>query len=176
MGELQKRYMISGFGERPFVSSCPRRRCSDVERTSAAVSVATRVSNMRFFLTSTLLFFFFLNFISDFIPFSPNLVANHSPISSITPPPCYLDPLHTPRPLAATVRICTRERCVSKPHPPICVTVTPGLYEAHFKVLPLPWSDEPIMSLQLEPAKLSPWQRRDSKPRLSGRSIGEPAP
>ena len=30
------------------------------------------------------------------------------------------------------------------------------------------------MSLQLEPAKLSPWQRRDSKPRLSGRSIGEP--
>ena len=32
--------------------------------------------------------FFFLNkCISDFIPFSPNLVANHTPISSITPPP-----------------------------------------------------------------------------------------
>ena len=41
---------------------------------------------------------------------------------------------------------------------------------------PLPWSDEPIMSLQLEPAKLSPWQRQDSKPHLSGCSIGEPAP
>ena len=37
-------------------------------------------------------------FISDFIPlFSPNLVANHTPISSITPP-CYLDPPRTPRP------------------------------------------------------------------------------
>ena len=66
--------------------------------------------------------------------------------------------------------------------PPICVTVTPGSYEVHFlmrlsRCWVLPWSDEPIMSLQLEPAKLSPWQmRRDSKPRLSGRSIGEPAP
>ena len=39
----------------------------------------------------------FYKFISDFIPFSPNLVANHTPISSITPP-CYLDPPHTPRP------------------------------------------------------------------------------
>ena len=29
----------------------------------------------------------FFVFISDFIPFSPNLVANHTPISSITPPP-----------------------------------------------------------------------------------------
>ena len=29
---------------------------------------------------------------------------------------------------------------------------------------PLPRSDEPIMSLQHEPAKLSPWQRRDSNP------------
>ena len=33
-------------------------------------------------------------FISDFIPFFPNLVANHTPISSITPP--RLDPPHTP--------------------------------------------------------------------------------
>ena len=41
------------------------------------------------------IFFFFI--ISDFLPFSPNLVANHTPISSITPP-CYLDPPHTPRP------------------------------------------------------------------------------
>ena len=38
-----------------------------------------------------------LFFFSDFIPFSPNLVANHTPISSITPP-CYLDSPHTPRP------------------------------------------------------------------------------
>ena len=41
---------------------------------------------------------------------------------------------------------------------------------------PLPRSDEPIMSLQREPAKLSPRQRRDSRPRPSGRSVGEPAP
>ena len=41
---------------------------------------------------------------------------------------------------------------------------------------PLPRSDEPIMSLQCELAKLSPWQRRDSRPRPSVRSIGEPAP
>ena len=41
-----------------------------------------------------------------FIPFSPNLVANLTPISSISPPRVtYLDPPHTPRPLAATVRI-----------------------------------------------------------------------
>ena len=48
-----------------------------------------------------------------------------------------------------------------------------------FKLLsppPLPRSDEPIMSLRREPAKLSPWQRRDSRPRPSVRSIGEPAP
>ena len=40
--------------------------------------------------------FFFL----DFLPFSPNLVANHTPISSITspPPPCYLESLHPPSP------------------------------------------------------------------------------
>ena len=44
--------------------------------------------------SSTVFFYFF---ISDFIPFSPNLVVNHTPISSITPP-CYLDPLHTPLP------------------------------------------------------------------------------
>ena len=36
---------------------------------------------------------------------------------------------------------------------------------------PLPRSDEPIMSLQREPAKLSPWQRRDSRPRPSVRSM-----
>ena len=41
-------------------------------------------------------FFLLLLFISDFITFSPNLVANHTAISSITPP-CYLDPPHTPR-------------------------------------------------------------------------------
>ena len=41
---------------------------------------------------------------------------------------------------------------------------------------PLPWSDEPIMSLQRELAKLSPWQRRDSRLRPSVRSIGEPEP
>ena len=42
---------------------------------------------------------------------------------------------------------------------------------------PLPRSDKPIMSLRrCEPAKLSPWQRRDSRPRPSVRSIGEPAP
>ena len=42
---------------------------------------------------------FFLSYFlsSDFIPFSPNLVTNHTPISSITSP-CYLDPPHTPRP------------------------------------------------------------------------------
>ena len=33
---------------------------------------------------------------------------------------------------------------------------------------PLPRSDEPIMSLQCEPAKLSSWQRQDLKPRPSG--------
>ena len=37
-----------------------------------------------------LFLFLFFKFISDFIPFSPNLVANLTPISSITPPPCYL--------------------------------------------------------------------------------------
>ena len=31
--------------------------------------------------------FFIYELISDFIPFSPNLIANHTPISSITPPP-----------------------------------------------------------------------------------------
>ena len=41
---------------------------------------------------------------------------------------------------------------------------------------PLPRSDEPIMSLQRKPAKLSPWQRRDLRPRPSVRSIGEPGP
>ena len=30
---------------------------------------------------------------------------------------------------------------------------------------PLPRSDVPIMPLQREPAKLSPWQRWDSRPR-----------
>ena len=37
-------------------------------------------------------------FFQIFLPFSPNLVPNHTPISSNTPPPCYLDPPHTPRP------------------------------------------------------------------------------
>ena len=39
---------------------------------------------------------------------------------------------------------------------------------------PLPRSDEPIMPLQCEPAKLSPWQKEDSKPRPSVRRTGEP--
>ena len=47
-----------------------------------------------FFLFSL---FIFLNHLFDFLPFSSNLVANHTHISSITPP-CYLDPPHTPHP------------------------------------------------------------------------------
>ena len=59
-----------------------------------------------FRIMSNQFFYFYINFISDFIPFSPNLVANLTPISSISPSHVtYLDPLHTPHPLAATVGI-----------------------------------------------------------------------
>ena len=39
---------------------------------------------------NTDLFFSLFFLISDFIPFSPNLVANLTPILSNFPPPCYL--------------------------------------------------------------------------------------
>ena len=43
----------------------------------------TGVCGKTVFWDLTILFFY--KFISDFIPFSPNFVANHTPISSITP-------------------------------------------------------------------------------------------
>ena len=59
------------------------------------------------------LFFFFFEFLFQifFFPFSPNLVANHTPISSITPPPA-MDAVHSflliPRVLSNVVKtLCT---------------------------------------------------------------------
>ena len=58
------------------------------------------------------------------LPFSPNLVANHTPISLI-PPPCYLDPPHTPLPIAL-VNQCHR------------ATAPPRLYRLTFFWITLP--------------------------------------
>ena len=57
--------------------------------------------------------------ISDFIPFSPNLVANHTPVSSITPP-CYFSSTACTSSMAAQAKSQdpVEWHAFSKPHPP----------------------------------------------------------
>ena len=111
--------------------------------------------------------------------FSPNLVANQPPIFSITPPRHTPRPWHPWRPWQPQLGSSDPESDTPSPSRILSPLVTPGVRGASNAAIqvaesfPLPRSDEPIMSLQRGPAKLSPWQRRDSRPRPSVRSIAE---